>query len=285
MKKNKGFTLVELLAVIVILGIVLTIAVPNIATLINQAKQSSNERQKEFIINATKKYMLTANISLNIGETVNITLQDLIDAKLVDTQIKDLTTNQIMNPDTDIVMVTYEGNNKYSYDYIDDENNFFAFDGTTRINIKPQVPPDENMFNNEQFVFECQIKHKNASGARTIYADTANDQFSYNRIHIQNRKVVVLFNNQGTVELNLTSNRTVPEDEWVKIKVVRNGFNFTIYINDEEDVSGTWNKGTWAYAPVSSNGATNASLGVTYYSWNFMNPYIGLIKNINLLME
>ena len=55
--------------------------------------------------------MLIANISLNIGETVNITLQDLIDAKLVDTQIKDLTTNQIMNPDTDIVMVTYEGNN------------------------------------------------------------------------------------------------------------------------------------------------------------------------------
>jgi len=38
---NKGFTLVELLAVIVVLGIVLTIAVPGVTKLINKSKKNS----------------------------------------------------------------------------------------------------------------------------------------------------------------------------------------------------------------------------------------------------
>jgi type IV pilus assembly protein PilA len=38
MKKNKGFTLVELLAVIVILAIILAIAIPGIGLIINNSK-------------------------------------------------------------------------------------------------------------------------------------------------------------------------------------------------------------------------------------------------------
>ena len=44
MKRKKGFTLVELLATIVILSIILVIAVPKIVTVIEDAKKATLER-------------------------------------------------------------------------------------------------------------------------------------------------------------------------------------------------------------------------------------------------
>jgi type IV pilus assembly protein PilA len=55
MKKNKGFTLVELLAVIVVLGIILVIAIPNIQQIITNARKEAYERQKKFIADAAKE--------------------------------------------------------------------------------------------------------------------------------------------------------------------------------------------------------------------------------------
>lgn len=182
-----------------------------------------------------------------------------------------------------IARITNDGKLLIKDEVIENEGETYDFDGTNRVDIKPFVSPENNMFNNESFVFECEVNHTNASGFRTIYSDTANDQFSYNRIGIQNSKLVIQFINQGTNELTLTSTETVTANEWVKIKVVRNGFEFTIYINGIEDVTGTWNKGNWSYAPVPSNNIVNCSLGVTYYDWNFMNPFIGKMRNINLI--
>ena len=44
MKRSKGFTLVELVAVLVIMAIIATIATPLILTLVNNAKASANKR-------------------------------------------------------------------------------------------------------------------------------------------------------------------------------------------------------------------------------------------------
>lgn len=55
---KKGFTLVELLAVIVILAIILAIAIPGISNVINSSKEQAYESQKELIVNAAKKYLM-----------------------------------------------------------------------------------------------------------------------------------------------------------------------------------------------------------------------------------
>ena len=53
--KKKGFTLVELLAVIVILAIILVIAVPKIMDTIENAKLGAIESTARLIINGAEK--------------------------------------------------------------------------------------------------------------------------------------------------------------------------------------------------------------------------------------
>ncbi len=50
MKNKKGFTLVELLAVIVILAIILAIAIPSITSIVASTKQSSFESNVKMLI-------------------------------------------------------------------------------------------------------------------------------------------------------------------------------------------------------------------------------------------
>ena len=59
MKKRNGFTLVELLAVIVILAIILVIAVPSIMNTIDDAKKGSFESSAKLIAANAETYWLT----------------------------------------------------------------------------------------------------------------------------------------------------------------------------------------------------------------------------------
>ena len=75
MKKKKGFTLVELLAVIVILAVILIIAMPKISDVIKNSKEASLETTAKLIASqAEKKY--TENQIL--GKTDNINCSDVV---------------------------------------------------------------------------------------------------------------------------------------------------------------------------------------------------------------
>jgi prepilin-type N-terminal cleavage/methylation domain-containing protein len=119
MKNKKAFTLVELLAVIVVLGIILVIAIPNIIKLIDQARVGAYERQKELIVDAATKYVLqnAKNITWT-DNTATIYLSDLQNANLLDNPLKDPrggTFNNTINGTR--VVVTKSGNN-YTYSII-----------------------------------------------------------------------------------------------------------------------------------------------------------------------
>ena len=85
MRKNQGFTMVELLAVIVILGILSVMAILGVSSLINKAHSEQKIQQDKTLKMAAESY-IQANKSLapkSIGESVEISISDLKDARYI----------------------------------------------------------------------------------------------------------------------------------------------------------------------------------------------------------
>ena len=115
---KKGFTLVELLGVVVILAILATIVVPVATTLIGKSVLSLNDVQLSNIKTGAVSWA-TDHISDVPGTSstynaIEVSLNTLIAGGYIPSDIKDLTTK---NNYSDIVnvVITY-GNNRLSYD-------------------------------------------------------------------------------------------------------------------------------------------------------------------------
>ena len=74
MKKKKGFTLVELLAVIVILAVILVIAVPQIMSVIESARKGSIESTAKLIAEGAEREYTNRKI---LGKDTNIECSDV----------------------------------------------------------------------------------------------------------------------------------------------------------------------------------------------------------------
>ncbi|MGX1982491.1 type IV pilus assembly protein PilA [Thermolongibacillus altinsuensis] len=99
-KSEKGLTLIELLAVIVILGIIAAIAIPSIGGLINKSKDDAKIAEGIQIINAAKLYM-TANTPASFpANLTNTELDPYLDS------VKDKNYTVTVDKDT---------NGKYTY--------------------------------------------------------------------------------------------------------------------------------------------------------------------------
>ena len=63
--KKKAFTLIELLAVIIILGILMIIAVPSVTKYINSSKKEAYIDSAKEIISGAKYFVNSGNVELN----------------------------------------------------------------------------------------------------------------------------------------------------------------------------------------------------------------------------
>ena len=122
--KNKAFTLVELLGVIVILGIIATITVPLIQRTIVENTNKAYEEQIASFEKAAENSVAKDiyNMTKCQTETCTVTLRTLQEQGL-------LPSGDIVNPKTDenfnlnnVVEITYDGTRfDYNYDTAQDE--------------------------------------------------------------------------------------------------------------------------------------------------------------------
>lgn len=120
MKKN-AFTLTELLAVIIILGLIAIIIIPSFIDTLNRSKERLNDTQKEQIIKAARTWGME-NLTLNNGNLnkTTVTIETLQNTGfLEDKEIKNLIDKENLNKDT-IICIRYK-NNQYEYTYEGDK--------------------------------------------------------------------------------------------------------------------------------------------------------------------
>lgn len=84
---KKGFTLVELLAVLIVLAILTTIATATIIKQINESKKTLNEAQKSIVKASAIEYATKKGLFKQEGNTYNICLKDLEKEALIDKNI------------------------------------------------------------------------------------------------------------------------------------------------------------------------------------------------------
>ena len=138
MKKN-AFTLIEILAAIVIMGILSTIIVTASIRKVNQARENSYKTLINSIELSAKNYVVDNENNLDDflnNDWINISLQTLVDNKYLN-NIKNPKTNKDL-PLTDIVYVTrnYDGKIEATYDIEQDNKNKLTLSGAYNIYIK-----------------------------------------------------------------------------------------------------------------------------------------------------
>lgn len=90
LKKEGGFTLVELLGVIVILGLIVAISIPLIGNVVEDARANTADAQIELVIDAAQMYEIENSIP-----TAGVSTDDLIEAGFLESDfVGDLTVTK-----------------------------------------------------------------------------------------------------------------------------------------------------------------------------------------------
>lgn len=109
---KRGFTLVELLTVIVVLGIIAAIAIPTIVNTIKDSRIKTCKEQVRTIENAAKRWGTENSININKTSPGTITVKQLQDRGYL--SAKDNVVNPITNESMENIQINITYDNLYN---------------------------------------------------------------------------------------------------------------------------------------------------------------------------
>lgn len=115
---KRGFTLVELLAVIIIIAIISTITIPIVTDVVRNSKDTVGLNQNKTILNAAYDWSLKNSMYLpNENESISLTLGQLKQQGLVDVNLKDPQTKELYPNDLMVIITNTKEKNMDEYSY------------------------------------------------------------------------------------------------------------------------------------------------------------------------
>ena len=134
MKKKKGFTLIELMAVIAIIAILAAVLVPTVSGYINRSKKTAIITQVRTIVNAVESYNATSTSGINDNDQLGSpTGNDTAANKLVNAEL--IAAGDINKLNTSVTIGMYkrinadsDALNKITYDT---SSKVFKYDSNT----------------------------------------------------------------------------------------------------------------------------------------------------------
>ncbi|MBP3635113.1 MAG: prepilin-type N-terminal cleavage/methylation domain-containing protein [Bacilli bacterium] len=176
---KKGYTLIEILAVIAILAVIGAIAYPKIADLIDMSKINAYSAARKNIIESAKlKYL--ADVNSNVVTEYKVV--DLIDEGYISKDTKNPLTNDEYSDQTKVVITKENGNIKYDY-----------VDGNTIYDVVSKKNDSDGIYlDNNEYIY----RGENAKNYTSFNGEI------YRIIKIDSYRNTYLLKEQGNNEIN-----------------------------------------------------------------------------------
>jgi len=125
--KNKGFTLIEILGVIAIMGIIAMIALPNIVTSLKKTEENKQNVYKNAIVQGGEIFVeqnrdlfkiRVANLKSKASMAFYIKVVDVVTTGYVQSTLTNATTGLKAADDTGCIKITMDDNQALQYTYI-----------------------------------------------------------------------------------------------------------------------------------------------------------------------
>ena len=147
---KKGFTLVEILAVVVILGIIMVISVPAVSKWIDRGKAESKESQKSTLVMAAQSYAQGNSTVLPkaIGQTTIITAKELKNANFLKEDLYDADKKRCMDSIVRIYKYNKSGYTYTAYIYCEGDtvpNDFSGVEPSISIGFSGNKQADDTI--------------------------------------------------------------------------------------------------------------------------------------------
>lgn len=113
---KKGFTIIELLGVVVILTLIATIITVNVINVVHNTNDYIDETTKTILYSATERY-LNDKVVIKSNENYVVTLKTLMDSEYIDSYFVDSQDNKEITENSCIKVSVRDGKLNYEFSY------------------------------------------------------------------------------------------------------------------------------------------------------------------------